>query len=111
MEEPGLDRHEWATAWEEIQDDVRSTPEEALSDLDELIAEMMTANGLELEERPGEDVEELDATREFAAARAIKRMVDNGEDVDPGDVAYAVNAYTELYQQLIDYGSESEESI
>jgi hypothetical protein len=111
MEEPGIDRHVFATAWEELQDDVRSSPAEALSDLDDLIGQMMTANGLELEERAGEDVEELDATREFANARAITRMVDNGEDVDPGDIAYAVNAYTELYEQLIDYGSESEESI
>jgi hypothetical protein len=111
MEEPGLDRHVWATQWEELQEDVRDSPAEALSELDELIGAMMTANGLELEERPGEDIEELDATREFQNARAITRMVDNGEDVDPGDVAYAVNAYTELYGQLIDYGEESEESI
>jgi len=112
MEEvPGVDRHEWATEWEELQEDVRDSPAEALSELDDLVGRMMTAYGLELEERPGEDIEELDATREFEAARAITRQVDAGADVDPGDVAYAVNAYTELYQQLIDYGSESEESI
>jgi hypothetical protein len=110
-EEPGIDRHEWATDWEEIQEDVRDSPAEALSELDDLVARMMTAHGLELEEQAGQDVGELDATREFAGARAITRQVDNGEDVDPGDIAYAVNAYTELYQQLIDYGSESEESI
>jgi hypothetical protein len=111
MEEPGVDRHIWATQWEELQEDVRDSPAESLGDLDQLIEEMLTARGIELAERPGEDVEELDATREFQNARAITRMVENGEDVDPGDVAYAVNAYTELYGQLIDYGSESEESI
>lgn len=110
-EEPGIDRHAWATEWEALEEDVRDSPAEALSELDGLVGRMMVAHGLELGERAGEDVEELDATREFTAARAITRQVDNGEDVDPGDIAYAVNAYTELYQQLIDYGSESEESI
>jgi hypothetical protein len=38
----------------------------------------------------------------FYAAREITRQVERGEDVDPGDVAQAVNFYRELYEHLID---------
>jgi hypothetical protein len=31
----------------------------------------------------------------------VTRQADNGEDVDPGDIAEAINAYRELYQHLL----------
>jgi hypothetical protein len=37
----------------------------------------------------------------FSAAREITRQVERGEDVDPGDVAQAVNFYRELYEHLL----------
>lgn len=107
MEEPGIDRAEWISEWEALEEDVRDDPADALSDLDDLVARMMTARGLALAERDGEDAPEHEATREFANARAITRQLDNGDDVDPGDVAYAVNAYRELYASLLDFGPES----
>jgi hypothetical protein len=107
MEEPGIDRHEWIGEWEALEEDVRDSPAEALSDLDDLVARMMTARGLALAEREGENTAENETTREFANARAITRQVDDGEDVDPGDIAYAVNAYRELYASLLDFGAES----
>lgn len=107
MEEPGIDRHQWISEYEALEEDVRDSPADALSDLDDLVARMMTARGLALQERPGEDATEHDATREFANARVIARQVDGGEDVDPGDIAYAVNAYRDLYASLLDFGPES----
>lgn len=106
MEEPGIDLAQWIAEWESLEDDVREDPAGALSDLDDLVARMMAARGFALVERDGEDAPEHEATREFANARAITRQLDAGEDVDPGDVAYAVNAYTELYEQLREFGAD-----
>jgi hypothetical protein len=107
VEEPGIDRHLWISEYEALEEDMRDDPAGALSELDDLVARMMTARGLALQEREGEDTAENETTREFANARAITRQFDNGEDVDPGDVAYAVNAYRELYESLLAFGPES----
>jgi hypothetical protein len=107
MEEPGIDRAQWISEWEALDEDMRDSPAEALSELDDLVARMMTARGLALAERDGEDAPEHEATREFANARVITRQVDGGEDVDPGDIAYAVNAYRELYSSLLEFGADS----
>jgi hypothetical protein len=106
MEEPGIDIAQWIAEWEALEEDVRESPTETLGDLDDLVARMMQARGLALSERDGEDAPEHEATREFANARAITRQVDGGEDVDPGDIAYAVNAYRELYASLLEFGAD-----
>ena len=102
MQEPGVDKHEWTSVYESLEEDMRDDPSGALGELDDLVARMMTARGLELAERDGEEAPEHETTREFMNARAITRQVDAGDDVDPGDVAYAVNAYRELYASLLE---------
>jgi hypothetical protein len=104
MEQPGIDEYDWETEWEQLEPDVRESPAESLSELDELIARMMEARGLELQEREGEDLTEPETVREFEEARRVTRLVDDGEDVDPGDIAAAVNAYQHLYEVLRDAG-------
>lgn len=106
MEEPGIDIAEWTAEWAAIEDDVRDAPADALSDLDDLVGRMMAARGFATAEREGEDVPSNEATREFVNARAITRQVDAAEDVDPGDIAYAVNAYRELYEELLAFGAD-----
>jgi hypothetical protein len=106
VEEPGIDRHLWITEWEDLETQVADAPSESLGDLDDLVARMMTAHHLALEEPEGSDFADNEATREFAQARLITRQVDLGEDVDPGDVADAVNTYRELYEQLIAFGAD-----
>jgi len=103
MSEPGLDRHEWETEWEQLEPDVQDSPAEALHDLDDLIARMLTEAGYPLDTPDPVDDEGVDpeVLASFYAAREIMRQVDRGEDVDPGDVAEAVNLYRDLYRHLI----------
>ena len=101
MFEPGLDRHEWESEWSDLEDRLRDDPGDALFELDDLIARMFEAHGLPLEEREGQTETEPETVRSFAQARQITRMVGAGEDVDPGDIAFAINAYRELYASLI----------
>ena len=106
MEEPGIDIAEWTAEWEALDEDVRDSPADALSSLDDLVGRMMAARGFATSERDGEDTTTHEATREFVNARAITRQVDSAEDVDPGDIAYAVNAYRELYDDLLAFGAD-----
>lgn len=104
MEEPGIDRHVFETEWEGLQPLVEESPGEALPEVDRLVARLLEAHGLPLEERPGDELAERETTREFVEARRITRLLEAGEDVDPGDVAHAVNAYSAVYRDLLDAG-------
>jgi hypothetical protein len=106
MEEPGIDIAQWIAEWEDLEEEIRTSPAESLSELDDLVARMMTARGLALAERDGENAPEHEATREFSNARLVTRQVDEGEDVDPGDIAYALQAYRELYASLLEFGAD-----
>jgi hypothetical protein len=104
MLEPGIDEHVWISRYEGLADDIRTAPVEVLSDLDELVAEMMEARNFPLEEREGEEVTEPETIRQFVEARRVTRLVDSGEEYDPGDVANAIGAYRTLYEDLLNYG-------
>jgi hypothetical protein len=107
VQEPGLDEHEWASRYAALEEDVRDAPAEALSELDDLVAEMMVARGLPLQEQPGEDTTEPETVRQFEEARRVSRLVDSGEPYDPGDVANAIDSYRSLYDYLLQLGPTS----
>jgi hypothetical protein len=102
MQEPGLDRHEWESQWQALEEQLADSPAEALSDLDQLVEQMLEERGYTLDDpvaREGDDREVVD---EFLAAREITRLVESESDgVSPGDVAAAVNGYRSVYQYLI----------
>jgi hypothetical protein len=104
MEEPGLDKHEWVSEWSDLEERLRDDPSDALFELDELIARMLQARGLPLQERDGETPTEPETVREFTEARRVAQLVGAGEDVDPGDIAHAINSYRELYTALLERG-------
>ena len=104
MLEPGIDEHAWITRWEDLEEDLRDSPVEALSEADDLVAEMMEARGFPLEEREGEDATEPETVRQFVEARRVTLQIDSGESFDPGDVANAVDAYRSLYDYLLNIG-------
>jgi hypothetical protein len=101
MQEPGLDRHEWETEWQDLEERLADDPYDALFELDELVARMMEASGLPLAERAGESNPEADTVRQFQEARRIAQRLAGGDTVDPGDIGFAVNSYRELYDVLL----------
>ena len=104
MQEPGLDRHEWESQWSDLEERLRDDPGDALFELDDLVARMLESRGLPLRERDGETDVEPETVREFTEARRVTELVGAGEDVDPGDIAHAINAYRELYAMLLERG-------
>jgi hypothetical protein len=94
MQEPGLDRHGWETEWAALEEGMRDSPAEALSEVHDLVARM-------LEERGIDDAEdEIRST--FEAAAETTRLVEQGaEAVSLGDVAAALENYRLVYDTLI----------
>jgi hypothetical protein len=103
MSEPGLDREYWETEWAELEPDLEDSPAEALNELDDLVARMMVELGYPLDTVDRVDDEGIDpeVVISFEAARQVTWQVDRGDDVDPGDIAQAINDYRELYQHLL----------
>ena len=101
MSEPGLDKYVWESEYRDLEERMRDDPTDALFELDELVARMLEARGLPLREREGETETEPETVREFLEARRITRMIGAAEDVDPRDIAFAINSYCELYELLL----------
>jgi len=102
MLEPGIDRHEWEGEWEVLEASLEDDPAATLPDCDDLVARMLVARGYDLDDPVVREGEEREVVAEFVAAREVANAVGRAEDVDPGDVADAVNAYRELYEFLLD---------
>jgi hypothetical protein len=104
MQEPGVDEHIWVSEWEQLSPFLEESPVEAIPEVHRLITEIMEARGFELEETEGEDLKEPEITRAYIAAREIRDEIESGDSFDLGNVPVAVEAYRELYRELLDYG-------
>jgi hypothetical protein len=107
MQEPGLDEHFWESEWEQLSPLLEESPVEAIPEVHRLITEMMEARGFELEELEGEELSEPEITRSYIAATEVKNEIESEESFDLGNVPGAVEAYRELYQDLLEYGATS----
>src|SRR5712691_1371204 len=102
MIEPGLDKHEWESLWQQLEEDVETATAEALPEVDRLVEQMLEARGYAIDDPVVREGDDRDIVAEFLAAREITRLVERGaEDVSPGDVAAAVNGYRSLHDYLI----------
>ena len=102
MVEPGLDRHEWESEYASIEEDVRTDPGEALSELDELIARMLGDAGYDINDPVVREGEEREVVAEFLAAHEILTAYERGsEELSQGDVAAAINGYRAIFEYLV----------
>ena len=101
MAEPGLDRHDWESEWQQLEPLVRDHPAETLPELHDLIVRMLQARGLlddDLAAAEGADPELL---AEYVAGKDVVDRLERGETVDPGDIASVVGGYRSLYEFLV----------
>ena len=100
MYEPGLNRHEWESEWESLEDDLRTDPAAALSEIDRLVTRMLEESGYELTDPL--DGEEREVISEYIAAHDIAVALElDAAEVSPGDVASAVNGYRAVFDHLV----------
>jgi hypothetical protein len=102
MYEPGVDRHEWESEMQALEDQLGENPAEALPELDALVGRMLEETGYDLGDPVAREGEEREVVAEFLAAREITTLSEQGnDDVGPGDVAAAINGYRAVYDYLI----------
>ena len=102
MYEPGLDRHEWESQWQTLEDDLRTDPAQALPELDRLVARMLEESGYELTDAVVGEGEEREVVAEYLAAHEIVQTAEREpDDVSLGDVAAAVNGYRAVFDHLV----------
>jgi hypothetical protein len=99
--EPGLDRHEWESELASIEDDLRDSPTETLPELTRLVERMLEERGYDLDDPVAREGEEREIVAEYLAACEVADRVDRGEDVDPGDVAAAIEGLVSLFQYVL----------
>ena len=99
--EPGLDRHEWESEMQALQEELEDSPAEALPELGDLVERMLTERGYDLADPVVREGEEREVVAEYLAAREVSDRVERSEDVDPGDIAAAINGFQALYDFVI----------
>ena len=103
MVEPGLDRHEWESRWESLEEELEDSPRDVLPELDELVQQMLEERGYAVDDPVAREGDDREVVSEFLAAREITRLLaEQADGVSPGDVAAAVNGYRSVYEYLIE---------
>jgi hypothetical protein len=101
MHEPGLDRHEWETEYATLEEELADDPRAALPELADLVGRMLDERGFELDEPVTVQGEEPDIVAEYRAAREVSDRVERDEDVDPGDIAAAINGLQSVCRYIL----------
>jgi hypothetical protein len=101
MVEPGLDKHEWESWWQQFEEDVETSPAEALSELDRLTVEMLEARGYALDDPVAREGDDRDIVTEYVAAHEITEAVEQGKDVSREDIDLAIDGYRALHDYLL----------
>jgi hypothetical protein len=101
VHEPGLDRHEWESELESVEQALRDAPYDALPGLGDLVERMLAERGYQLGDPVAGEGEEREVVDQYRSAREIADRCERGEDVDPGDVAAAVDGFRAVYDHLI----------
>jgi hypothetical protein len=102
MLEPGLDRHEWESRWQSLEEELEDSPRDVLPELDELVEQMLEERGYALDDPVVREGDDREIVAEFLAARQTTQLLAEAPDaVSPGDVAAAVNGYRSVYEYLI----------
>ncbi|HXH88371.1 MAG TPA: hypothetical protein VNI55_07180 [Gaiellaceae bacterium] len=94
--EPGLDLHDWETRWSELEEMFAGDPTGTLSEACDFIERVFEESGIDATGGAGND--ELVAG--YAAARETSDRVERGDEVDPGDIAAAIENLRAVYETM-----------
>jgi hypothetical protein len=98
--EPGLDRHEWETEYEQLLPLLETEPEGSLPELASLVERILQERSLAVDDEVV--FEKTEPVASFAPAMDFAERARAGEDLPPGDVAFAIRELRELYASLIE---------
>jgi hypothetical protein len=99
--EPGLDRHEWESELASIEPELRDSPRETLPELADLVERMLSERSFALDDPSTLEGEEREIVESYRAARETADRVSGDADVDPGDIADAVNSLRAVFDTIV----------
>jgi hypothetical protein len=100
--EPGVDRHEWESEMQALEDQLGENPAEVLPELDRLLERMLAETGYDLADPVTREGDDREIVAEFLAAREITELAERDQgDIGPGDVAAAINGYRAVFDYVV----------
>ena len=102
MYDPGVDRHEWESEWQALEDDLRDEPAGALPELDRLVGRTLEESGYDLTDPVAAEGQEREVVAEYLAAHELVDAAERDSDeLSPGDVAAAVNGLRAVFDHIV----------
>lgn len=101
VEEPGLDRHEWESELASLEDGIADAPHQALPYLHDLIGRMLIERGVLDKSFVAVEGADPELVRPWQAGGELVRKLEEGFDIDPGDVAEQIENYRALLDALL----------
>lgn len=92
--EPGLDLHDWETRWSELDELFADDPAATLPDACDFVERVFEESGIDVTSASDELV------AGYNAARETSDRVERGDDVDPGDIAAAIENLRAVYETV-----------
>jgi hypothetical protein len=112
MYEPGLDRRDWESELQALEDEMRENPAEALPELDALVLRMLEESGYDIDDPVARVGDEREVVAEYLAAHEITTASERGSDeLSPGDVAAAINGYRAVFDSIVSSRSSADADI
>ncbi|MDX6629223.1 MAG: hypothetical protein QOH00_1469 [Gaiellales bacterium] len=103
LRDPGIDRHDFASEWESVWEEVETDPREALPELEDIVRRLLVRHGYVLDaDDPASQGDEVEMLAPYAAVQEVAAAIREGEDVDPGDLGQAIEDVREIYESLIE---------
>jgi hypothetical protein len=112
MYEPGLDRQEWESEFQTLEEELHENPAETLPELDALVLRMLEETGYDIADPVVRAGDEREVVAEYLAAHEIMQAVERGsEEISPGDVAAAINGFRAVFDYVIANRSAADADI
>ncbi|MFN2471928.1 MAG: hypothetical protein ABR583_13270 [Gaiellaceae bacterium] len=99
--EPGIDRHEWESEWQALEEELSAAPAEALPEAAALAERMLIQSGYDIADPVAREGEEREVVAEYLAAREVANRLEAGATVDPGDIGSAIQGLRALRDLVI----------
>lgn len=99
-QDPGLDRHEWETAWASIEDDLRDDPDAAVSQLADLVHDMLLTRGYGVDDPVERAGDEPEIVSTYRSARDTAERAELGQ-ASRGDVEAAIDDLRAIYDTVL----------
>ena len=97
--QPGLDLHDWESAWASIEEDAEGDPDAALSQYADLVERMLVANGYALGDPVARQGDEPEVVVTYLAAREAAERAELGE-ASRGDVELAIEDLRSVFDSV-----------